>query len=156
MIEGFPDYAVSNHGRVMSLRFDRILAPRVNSYGHHRVVLYREREAFDLYIHHLVAAAFTTGYAPGMQVRHRDNDNGNNYVANLRFPGRGLGQLKNPSVPMTRRVRIVELDLVFRSVEDCARYLDGDASSIYRVLRGDRLSHKGYTFDYLEVEDGAG
>ena len=86
-IDGFPDYAVSNLGRVMSLRYNALLAPRPNSYGHHRVVLYREKVGHDLYIHHLVAAAFTTGYRPGMQVRHRDMDKGNNEVTNLRFPG---------------------------------------------------------------------
>ena len=155
-IDGFPDYAVSNLGRVMSLRYNALLAPRPNSYGHHRVVLYREKVGYDLYIHHLVAAAFTTGYRPGMQVRHRDMDKGNNEVTNLRFPGRGLGQLVHPAAPRARRVQIVETGMIFRTVEDCAGYLGGDSSLIYRVLRGERRSHKGYTFAYMEVEDGTG
>lgn len=151
MIKEFPDYAVSNLGNVMSLRYDRILTPRPNSYGHHRVVLYRDRVPHDVYVHHLVAAAFTTGYEPGMQVRHRDDDRGNNEVSNLRFPARGLGQLvRNPPEARARRVSIIGMNLTFRSVEDCAAYIGGDPSSIYRVLRGERLSHKGYTFEYDE------
>lgn len=157
MIEGFPDYAVSNLGRVMSLRFDALLAPRPNSYGHHRVVLYRDKVGYDRYVHHLVADAFTTGYSPGMQVRHRNQNKGDNKVSNLRYPARGMGQLiTNPPAPRARRVRIMENGLVFRTVEDCAKYVGGDASLIYRVLRGDRRSHKGYTFEYLEeISDGA-
>lgn len=153
VIKEFPDYAVSNLGNVMSLRYERLLSPRPNSYGHHRVVLYRDRVAFDAYVHHLVAAAFTTGYEPGMQVRHRDNDQGNNEVTNLRFPSRGMGQLvRDPPAPRARRVVIVGIDLTFRTVEDCAAYIGGDPSTIYRVLRGERLSHKGYTFAYVEGE----
>lgn len=151
-IQGFPNYAISSLGRVKSLRFDRILTPRINSYGQNRVVIYREGERHDLYVHHLVAAAFTTGWKSGIHIRHADEDKSNNDVYNLRFAaGRRMGQLvKKPHYPGVRRIRIVGTTHVFRTVEDCARYLGGDPSSIYRVLRGDRLSHKGYQFEYLE------
>jgi hypothetical protein len=154
-IEGFPDYAVSSHGRVLSLRYNQELKPRPNSYGGLRVVLYRDKERFDCYVHHLVAAAFITEYSPGTQVRHRDDNKNNNNVYNLRFPlGRRMGTLvRNPPNPAIRRLRIVESGLTFRTVEDCARYIGGDPSSIYRVLRGDRLSHKGYTFEYVVEEN---
>lgn len=154
-IEGFPHYAISSHGRVMSLRYDQELSPRPNSYGSMRVVLYRDGERHDCYVHHLVAAAFIDEYYPGIRIRHSDEDKSNNEVFNLRFPyGRRMGQLvKNPPVPTTRRVRIVETGMVFRSVEACAGYIGGDPSSIYRVLRGDRKSHKGYSFDYLEEQE---
>lgn len=153
MIDGYPDYAISDHGRVLSLRYNSLLAPRINSYGNHRVVLYKDKVPHDFYVHHLVAFAFTTGYSAGMRVRHEDDDNGNNALTNLRFYRRGMGQLKTPDAPRGRRVRIIESGMVFRTVEDCARYLGGDTSSIYRVLKGQRLSHKGHTFDYLEVDN---
>lgn len=148
----FPDYAVSSHGQIKSLRFDRLLKPRPNSYGHERVALYRGNERHDVYVHHLVAAAFTTGWEPGVQVRHADGNKSNNDVYNFRFPsGRRMGQMvKNPQQPTVRHVRIVGTDHIFRTVEDCANFLGGDPSSIYRVLRGNRLSHKGYQFEYLE------
>lgn len=87
-IEGFPDYAVSNHGKVMSLRFNKLLNPRSNSYGLLRVTLYNDRKAKEFYVHHLVAAAFIDGYIPGKQVRHRQENEDNN-VYNLRFTERG-------------------------------------------------------------------
>lgn len=153
-IEGYPDYAISNHGQVKSVRFDRILKPRHNSYGLGRVVLYREREARDFYVHHLVAAAFIDAYIPGTPVKHRDENNkSDNNVYNLKFPrGRRMGQLiKNPLPPSNvRRVMIIETGMIFRTVIDCSNYIGGQPSSIYRVLRGERPSHLGYTFQFVE------
>lgn len=152
-IDGFPDYAVSSKGRIKSLRYDQILTPRPGSYGQNRVALYRDNVRHDFYVHHLVASAFTTGWQPGTQIRHHDGNNGNDDVYNLRFPqGVRMGQLvKNPPHPVARNIRIVGTAHVFRTVEDCARFLEGDPSSIYRVLRGERLSHKGHQFEYVEA-----
>lgn len=152
LIQGFPDYAVSNYGQVKSLRFDRILKARVNSYGLHRVVLYRNKEPYDFYVHRLVAAAFIDGYIPELQVRHRDDDGSNNNVYNLRFrQGQRMGQLiKNPPQATMRRIMIVENGKVFRTVAECADYIGGHPSSIYRVIRGERPHHLGYTFRFIE------
>ena len=46
-------------------------------------------------------------------------------------------------------IRIVELDIEFRSVRTAAIYIEGDYGAIYRVLKGERPSHKGYTFVYV-------
>lgn len=155
-INGFPDYAISNFGQVKSIRWNRILSPRRNSYGLLRVIIYKDRKAHDVYVHRLVAEAFITGYQPHLQVKHADDDNGNNHVYNLRFPdGRHLGHLvKYPTQPRVLNIQIVETGMTFRTVQDCAKYIGGDASSIYRVLRGERRSHLGYTFEYVEEQSG--
>lgn len=152
-VEEFPDYAVSTFGRVMNLRTNTILRPRNNSYGYTRVGLRRDGRTFDVYVHHLVAKAFITGYHEGVQIRH-EHDNSDNHVANLRFRrGARMGTLtKRPVRAKSRRVKIVETGMVFLSVESCAKYIDGDASSIYRVLRGERASHKQHTFEYVYEE----
>lgn len=151
-VAGFPDYAVSNYGEVKSLRFDKILQPRVDAYGKLRVTLYVDRTAHDAYIHRLVAAAFIDGYEDGTWVKHRDGDPTNNFVYNLRFNvDQRMGQLvKDVSEPKFRRVMVTETGMIFRTVVDCANYIGGHASSIYRVLRGERPSHLGYTFQYVE------
>lgn len=157
-IEGFPDYAVSDQGRVMSLRFDRILKPRINSYGNARVALTRDREVHDLYISRLVAEAFLPEFRTEYRVRHRrEEEKANNEVTNLKFPeGKRFGQLaKNVVGPVYRKIRIVETGEVFRTVHDIARRLGCAPSSVYRVLRGDRRSHMGYTFEYFLEENSA-
>ena len=152
-VEDFPDYAVSTDGRVMNRHTNLILRPRNNSYGYTRVALRRDGETHDVYVHHLVAKAFITGYFPGVQIRHA-KDNSDNSVRNLRFRrGIRMGNLnKRPRKTQSRRVKIVETGEVFLTVENCARYIEGDASSIYRVLRGERISHKGFTFEYQYEE----
>lgn len=156
-IEGFPDYAVSDQGRVKSLRFDHILAPRTNSYGQPRVVLMRDKVPHERYVNRLVAEAFIPEFKLEYRVRWRNEDKSDNGVNNLKFPnGRRMGQLaRTVPAPVYRRIRIVETGEVFRSIDDLAKYLGGDPSSIYRVLRGDRKSHKGYTFEYFLEETSA-
>lgn len=152
-VEGFPNYAVSNLGRVMNVHTNAILRPRDNSYGYSRVALRRDGKTYDRYVHHLVAKAFIMEYKAGTQIKHAQ-DNSDNHVMNLRFKkGKRLGPLnRNHTRTKARRIRIVETEQVFLTVESCAEYIDGDVSSIYRVLRGERHSHKGLTFEYLYEE----
>lgn len=152
-LEDFPDYAVSTYGRVMNLRTNNILRPRNNSYGYTRVGLRRDGETHDVYIHHLVAKAFISNYRRGVSIRHAD-DNDNNHINNLRFrKGRRMGTIltKTPKA-LARFIRVVELDKLFRTVDECAQFIQGDRSSIYRVLNGQRNSHRGYTFEYYYEE----
>jgi len=93
-----------------------------------------------------------SGWAPHIHIEHKDGDKTNNYHLNLRFGNnRGLGQYRprQPSLQY-RRVIIVETGEIFRTVRDCARYLKTQPSSIYKVLRGERDTHLGYTYSYHE------
>jgi hypothetical protein len=152
VIEGFPDYAVSNLGQVKSLRFDKILKPRINGYGHHRVVLYHEGKPHDIAVHRLVAATFIGGFSSDLSVKPRDGDHSNLSVMNLRFrQGQRMGTLnRNISEPAVRRLMIVETNEIFDSVSQCAEHFGGDPSAIYRVLRGERPHHLGFTFQYVK------
>lgn len=51
--------------------------------------------------------------------------------------------------PTYRFVVINETGDKFRTVEECANFLQTHASAIYRVLRGERLSHRGVTFSLV-------
>ena len=152
-IEGFPDYAISSYGRVKNIKLDRLLNPHHNSYGYHRVSLRRDGQTFDKLVHRLVAGAFMGGFHTTYRVRHV-NDNANNNVFNLRLErDRGMGQFKKKHPPVrVRRLRVVELDMVFATVLNCARHLKTHPSSIYKVLRGERETHLGYRFELFEEE----
>lgn len=151
-IEDFPDYAVSTYGEVKSLRYDKILRQRMNSYGYMRVWLYRNGRGYDLYVHQLVAAAFMSGYVPGAFVSHKDLDRGNNEVSNLRFKrNKGVGQfIRNHPKTRVRRIRVNETGEVFRTAGDIAKALgSSNTSSIYAVLNGHRPKHRGLSFTYV-------
>lgn len=56
-----------------------------------------------------------------------------------------------PIPPRYRVIQIVETGERFPTVEECAKAIDTHASNIYKVLRGERQSHKGLTFSvYLD------
>lgn len=152
-VEGYPDYSVSNTGKVFSKISDRYLAYRLSDGGYPRVVLTADGVRKDWYVHHLVARAFfAKPYKNGVHIRHVNGNKKNNHVGNLTIRRR----IKDVELEMARpkkrkwgrRVRVIETDEIFRTVRECADAIGGDYSSIYACLRGDQQKHKGLTYEY--------
>lgn len=152
-IDGFPNYIVSNYGEVRNRYTNKKLRPRENSKGYMRVVLMRAGHAKEFYVHRLVGRGFFGEFRRTAHISHVNGDKRNNLVNNLKLRGgtrNQTGNGTNKPGPKSRRIRIVETEEVFKSVRDCARYIGGDYSSIYKCLRGEHSNHLGYTFEYLE------
>lgn len=85
-VVGWPDYSVSNLGRVASHKGSE---PRVITGGlvdgYRRVKLYGESGARFIAVHALVAGAFIGPRPDGQQVRHLDGDRLNNVASNLAY-----------------------------------------------------------------------
>lgn len=149
----YPDYLVSNYGKILNAGSSKSVRPRVDSEGYLKVRLYNEDGPEDFYIHQLVGMHFLANFSRGTHLKHYDGNKSNNKVTNLR-----LRHVKNPGGVIRepkrdtwgKRIRIVEIDAIFRTVRECARHINGDYSTIYRCLRGERSSHLGYTFEYVE------
>ena len=99
-IPGYEDlYEVSNYGQVRSLPRrtlgkdgavrpfpGKILKPRIQRSGHHKVVLYRGNgKSQARYVHQLVLEAFVGPRPQGMVTCHNDGIPDNNFVGNLRW-----------------------------------------------------------------------
>lgn len=157
VVEDFPNYSVSDKGRVINTQHARELTPRINDGGYHRVTLCNGGKCREFYIHKLVALCFFD-FPMEDQVIHYDGDFSNNAINNLYLRKRVRQvTMARPLVETEteefrrqwgKRVRIVETGEVFRTVRDCASYINGDYSSIYAVLRGHRESHRGFTYEY--------
>ena len=157
VVEDFPNYSVSDKGRVANTQRAQLLTPRPNDKGYLRVTLCEGGKCREFYIHKLVARCFFD-FPLEDQVIHYDGDVTNNAVNNLYLRKRvrqvtSARPLKGSETEEFRRqwgkrVRIVETGEVFRTVRDCASYINGDYSSIYAVLRGRRESHRGFTYEY--------
>ncbi len=157
VVAEYPNYAVSNQGRVLNTQYNRLLTPRPNDKGYHRVTLCNQGTCREFYVHKLVAFCFFN-FPLEDQVVHYDGDMANNSVRNLYLRKRVRQDTSARPLVDTeteefrrqwgKRVRIVETGEVFRTVRDCASYINGDYSSIYAVLRGHRDSHRGYTYEY--------
>lgn len=150
-VEGYPNYAVSNHGRVANIQRNKLLMLRPDDDGRLRVSLSFQGRVRDFYVHRLVASAFFDGYDPREHVVHYDGNKLNNSVDNLCV--RKQARYESPRIIKVRhgrKVQIKETGQVFRTARDCANYINGDYGSVYACLRGDRRSHMGYTFEYYD------
>lgn len=161
-VAGYPNYAVSNWGRVVNVKTDQLLQERDNGRGYLRVALCREGETRDFYVQQLVANAFFDAFDPGEQIEWVNGDTTNNSLDNLRLKKRSRQMLidsderyeyrEDPDRMRGVKVRVVETGQVFRTARDCARHINGNYSSIYKCLRGDRRQHMGLTFEYYQED----
>lgn len=161
-VEEFPNYLVSNYGYIINRNSNRIIRGRPNDRGYIRVTLYSQVEIEDgsmrtvghtRYLAQLVAQAFFGDWREGLRVTHNDGDKSNNALWNLKLRQGIVGMHYESRKAFTGKpIRVVETGEEFRTVKDAATYLGGDFASIYKVLRGKRKRHLGYTFEYIEGE----
>jgi hypothetical protein len=83
-IPNFPEYRVSDHGRVWSDKSHKQLKPTASSTGHLSVWLYNgEVKRKRVWIHRAVLTAFVRERAPNETARHLDGNPANNNLDNL-------------------------------------------------------------------------
>ena len=93
-LKDYPNYFISNLGRVKSVRFiakyqtytEYFLKPIKDRYGYLYIAISRRTENKPmkwLKIHRLVAQYFLSNYAEDLQVNHIDEDKTNNCATNL-------------------------------------------------------------------------
>lgn len=86
----WPNYAVSNYGRVVNTTTDKELQPYADKRtGHLRVALYNNGARQDVQINRLVAECFFVDYRDGVEVYHENGNKSDNGVLNLTL-GRGV------------------------------------------------------------------
>ncbi len=149
-IDGWPDYMVSNIGRVFSYRRKRTLKNSSDLYGYPCVHLCYNNCWSRRSVHRLVAFAFVDGYFEGAIVNHIDGIKQNCVASNLEW----ITQSDNVQHALAlglspRKVRVIETGDMFRSPSSCARHINGNLDAILKCLNGEQQSHKGYTFEYI-------
>lgn len=152
-IPGFPNYMISDYGRVWNVRFERFLTPMIDKYGYEYVCLYGHGRATNKWVARLVGLAFLSYAEDEIQINHDDGDKRYNYIGNLEWmtPRENLLHAHRTGLkyPINRqRIRIVETDEVFESITACAHSFGGHQSAISECLSGNRKTHHGYTFEY--------
>lgn len=84
-IQGWPDYLVSNFGRVWSKKRNRLLKAGGSPHRYPQITLTGPDGYKSTTVHLLVAHAFLDGYFDGAFVNHIDGSKNNNVVSNLEW-----------------------------------------------------------------------
>lgn len=166
VINGFPNYEVSNIGRVRSNfpgRGYRILKPELDKYGYKKLNIFKNGKKYTKTVHRLVAETFL-GKQEGLQVNHIDGVKTNNHINNLEWvtPSEntrhafrlGLATVHVPE-PQKRPIRIIETGEVFDSVADCGRAINYDSSAILKSMKAEYPNNKscnGLHFEFIDTE----
>ena len=158
-------YQVSNLGRVKSLsrkRIDRnqilperILKPIFNEKrGYYQIYLRKNNISRTFKPHRLVAEAFIPNPDNLPEVNHKDENKVNNCVDNLEWCNRNYNMnygTKNKRIAkaLSKPVKCVETDIIYRSVHEVSRQTKIDATSISRACRGKQQIAGGYHWKYV-------
>lgn len=96
VVEGFPNYSVSNLGRVRNDTTNRIVNGSSDGGGYIRVKIKNEKgESVNVGIHRMVAKAFVPNPQNKSEVDHIDADKSNNVASNLKWCTR-KENMRNP------------------------------------------------------------
>lgn len=170
-IEGYPNYMVSNLGRVKSCKRtimrnnghpqtinEKILKScNDGGSGYLRVNLYKEGKEKKYYIHRLVAQAFLDNPNNLSQVNHIDEDKTNNCVENLEYCDvsyninygtRNERVSKTKSIPILQFTREMEFIKRWESATQVERELGIDQGNICMCCKGKIKTCGGYVWGY--------
>ena len=170
-IKDFPNYSISNFGKVKNNKTKQALKQCFNSGGYLLVCLYfrKKRKKRTFLIHRLVAEAFIGLCPKDKEVNHIDGNKANPYVGNLEYVTRsqnlkhafeiGLKDHKGENSPTSKLteknvIRILKLRSKGLTCEKIARKFDIDQTTISDIIR--RKTWKFVDRKYLKKNESCG
>lgn len=164
-IDEWPDYYVSNLGRVKSTKFDkeRFLKPHKDHDGYMHVTLCSNGKVKTYTIHRLVAKAFIPNPAGLPCVNHRDEITYNNVVSNLEWCsvqynnlyGTAIQRMKATQIKrgIPKPIRQLSLDgevlASYPSIKQAVRISGMSLGRIMGYLRGTIKNPRKYKWEYI-------
>lgn len=163
-IEGYPDYMVSNMGRVKSLNYNRrgkekILKGCKDKDGYLIVNLSKEGKQKNYKIHRLVTSAFLYNPNNLSEVNHKDENKQNNCVDNLEWCNRKYNcnygthnekMSKTKSMPVLQFSKTGDFIKKWDSATQVERELGIKQTNITKCLKGKLKTSGGYKWGYAD------
>lgn len=154
-IKGYPNYQISNMGRVWSKKRQIYLKHQLNQKGYHTVCLYAingkvKREL----VSRLVALHFVPNPNNYPCVNHKDENKDNNIETNLEWCSRSYNinygtRNEKASQKISKPIRCVETGVVYKSGRDASLALGVDYSAVSHVINGRQKTLKGLHFELV-------
>lgn len=152
-IPGYPEYKVSNLGRVQSYKKKNgptLMNGELTHNGYIQVTLNHQR--FKL--HRLVAMAFIPNPDSLPQINHKNEIKTDNRVENLewctaKYNNNYGTKLQRYSITRGKRLVCIESGIVYPNLQSAAKDLNLDFSHIAKCCRGVLPQHKGFHFKYV-------
>lgn len=166
-IEGYPNYQISNLGRVKSLNYlrtgkEKIMKGYKDKYGYLYVGLYKEGKVKMLKIHRLVALAFIDNPDNLQQVNHIDENPTNNSVDNLEwctakyninYGTRNKRASESKSLPILQFSFDGEFIKKWDSATEASRVLGINQGNICSCLKGKLKTAGNYIWCYAIINE---
>lgn len=154
-IEDFPNYEISNHGRVKSLEHSNILTPHI-SRGYYHVRLHDYELSKTVNIHKLVGEYFVPNPENKAIVNHEDKNKLNNYYKNLKWMSQSDNALHSyyHGEGDSRLTPVIKCDLAgeelqeYRSRSEAVRKTGVSRSNIASNLSGRTKTAGGFIWKY--------
>lgn len=166
-IPNYEDYAVTEDGKVFSIRKGAFLKPRISRFGYYVVTLYKERKPHTIGVHRLVALAYLgVPESDKLQVNHKNEIKTDNRVENLEWCTCSYNinyghrnaivsekQIANKTASVGRPVEQIdpatgEVVKVWPSVRAIERALGYAHDNIANCCKGVRKTRGGYKWRY--------
>lgn len=165
-IDGYENlYYISSHGRIKSLRYNKILAPfKGSKIGYYYICLVKDGVKTKTTIHRLVATHFCDNPHNYTEVEHLDSNPLNNHYSNLRWCNHTMnmnneitrkrasdaliGSINNPTSKAVVQLRNGTVLATYPSMAEAERQGFSQAE-ISRCCQGKRKSHYGYEWMFL-------
>lgn len=156
IIDEFPQYEVSNKGKVRNAKTKRILRTNRDEKGRERLILYKDGKQHSRKIRRLVAEAFCEQYYDDLYVMNIDGDITNNDSDNLEWRflddiNKHYNKIRPHRNKLTKRVLCMETGIVYDSIQQASKDMNMSRTAISRIINARSYSSKdGYHFIWVD------
>lgn len=142
-INEFPQYSVSDDGRVRNNKTGKILTQNPDTNGYLSVGLCRDGKQTTKRVHRLVAEAFIPNPLNLHDINHKDGNKNNNHKLNLEYCTRSYNMIHSYRVlgngtraTVRNGVLCIETSEVYPTVEAAAKAVGRSSMAIRKCLYG--------------------